>query len=378
MAEPVFKAATIVGARPQFLKYFPLARAIESHNKEYPWRPVSDILIHSGQHYDYAMSRIFFDELGIREPEYHLGVGSGSHGTQTGQIMDRTEQVLMKEKPDMVIVFGDTNSTLGGALAAAKLHIPVAHIEAGLRSYNKKMPEEINRVLTDHVSSYLLCPGKNSVSNLMKEGFKPDGSESNPLPGGPIMPVSADEPIVANVGDVMYDVLLHSMKIAKKSSVMDDLPLKSKEYFLLTLHRAENTDEPERFRQIAGFVNGVSEGRTVIFPAHPRTAKKILENGNPFGENIKITGPMGHFDLLKLLSRSTLVLTDSGGLQKEAFWLKIPCITLRDETEWVETVESGWNILYKNYTGPHSPLADNLCYGDGNAAVRIISLLARV
>ncbi len=362
------RAASIVGARPQFLKYFPLARAAERHNMEHPQKPVSDILIHTGQHYDYAMSRIFFEELGIREPEYHLGVGSGGHGAQTGEVMARTEQVLIKERPDMVIVFGDTNSTLGGALAASKLHIPVAHIEAGLRSYNKKMPEEVNRVLTDHVSSYLFCPGETAIGNLRKEGFK-IRSDSG---GGA---ASADNPLVVNVGDIMHEVLLHSMEIAGKSPVLDSFSLKSKGYFLLTLHRAENTDDPERFREIASFVNDVSGGKTVIFPVHPRTGK-LLENGNPFGENIKITGPMGHFDLLKLLSESALVLTDSGGLQKEAFWLEVPCITLREETEWVETVESGWNILYKDYTGPHSPSAPNTCYGDGKAAGRIISVLA--
>ncbi|TLD39827.1 MAG: UDP-N-acetylglucosamine 2-epimerase [Candidatus Jettenia ecosi] len=390
------KVTNIVGARPQFIKYSPVSKAIEEFNKQslvsnnnasnttfdlYCSKMlIEDILIHTGQHYDYAMSEIFFNELSIKNPHYHLGVGSHLHGIQTGQILQRVEEVLLKEKPDIVIVYGDTNTTLGSALAAVKLHIPVVHIEAGLRSYNKYMPEEINRVLTDHASSLLLCPTENAVENLRKEGF------GNTLNNGKLpdnysrishFTPHVSHPIIINVGDVMYDVLLATLEIAaKKSKILENLDLIEKEYYILTIHRAENTDNYERLEEIITFVNDISTGNTVIFPSHPRTKKIVGSIGKKFANNIKVIEPVGYFDMVWLLKNSVLALTDSGGLQKEAYWLKIPCITLRDETEWIETVQSGWNILYKDYKEGHSRKYDNNYYGDGKSAEKIVNILA--
>lgn len=377
------KIANIIGARPQFIKYFPVAEAIKNHNKN-SGNAFYDILIHTGQHYDYKMSKIFFDEFGIKQPDFHLGVGSETHGKQTGQIIQKVEDVLIKEKPDIVVVYGDTNSTLGGALASSKLHTPIAHIEAGLRSYNKRMPEEINRVLTDHVSTFLFCPSKTSAENLVSEGFK------NVLNGGALIPenhssthqtftLNGDGRVIINVGDVMYDVLLHSIDIAeRRSRILEKLMLAPRDYCLFTLHRAENTDRAERLAEIVAFVNDVSNGKTVVFPMHPRAKKACDSCGIKLGDNIRVIEPIGYFDMLLLLKNSSLLLTDSGGMQKESYWLKVPCITLRDETEWTETVESGWNILYKNYRGVHRPSDVNSAYyGDGKAAGRIISVLGR-
>lgn len=368
------KIAQIVGARPQFIKYYPVYRMILSLKGN-----IEDILIHTGQHYDYAMSEVFFNELGIKKPDYHLDVGSGSHGFQTGQIIERLEVVLLKERPDAVVVYGDTNSTLGGAIAAVKLHIPVIHVEAGLRSFNKLMPEEINRVLTDHASTILLCPTENAVKNLQREGF------NNIVNSGKLVACDEDylsytadvsNPIVINVGDVMYDALLMAIEIAShKSSILEELGLKEKEYSLLTIHRAENTDNPAALKEIIEFVGNTSAGMPVIFPVHPRT-RKVLDEGIKIPSNIRPIEPVGYFHMLWLAKQSSLIFTDSGGLQKEAYWLKVPCITLRDETEWVETVESGWNILYRNYKSPHLPqIHSDKLYGDGNASKRIVNLM---
>lgn len=373
------KIVQIIGARPQFIKYSPVAGAIDSHNRVSD-KQIENILIHTGQHYDYVMSEIFFGELGIKDPHYNLGIGSGGHGLQTGQILLKVEEVLLKETPDAVLVYGDTNSTLGGALAAIKLHIPVAHVEAGLRSYNKYMPEEINRVLTDHSSSLLLCPTETAVRNLEKEGF------SSIINGGKYIGRNFDlssyaagitNALVLNIGDVMYDVLLTAVEIAgTKSEVLKKLTHSGEKYYVLTLHRAENTCSDEKMDKIVDFVNDVSSGSPVIFPAHPRTQKALRDNGIKFGENIRMVEPLSYFDMLWLLKNSELVLTDSGGLQKEAYWLKVPCITLRDETEWVETVQSGWNILYRDYKGTHKTSdADVLLYGDGKAAERIVDAI---
>ena len=370
------KIANIVGARPQFIKYFPVSEAIK-HFRNTSGMVVQDVLIHTGQHYDYSMSKIFFDEFGIREPDYHLGAGSGSHGEQTGLILQRVEDVLLKEKPDIVVVYGDTNSTLGGALAASKLHIPVAHVEAGLRSYNKHMPEEINRVLTDHCSSLLLCPTKNAVENLRKEGFGNILNNGKLVDNYSHLTSHVSHPVVINVGDAMYDVLLTALEIAaKKSKILECLNLHEKGYYTLTIHRAENTDNQESFERIINFVNDASAGNPVIFPAHPRTKKIFGVIGKKFAGNIKIIEPLGYFDMVWLLKNSALALTDSGGLQKEAYWLKVPCITLRDETEWIETVQSGWNILYKDYKESHSPKYDDNYYGDGKSAERIVNVLS--
>ncbi len=376
------KILQIVGARPQFIKYFPVSQAIEIYRNN-SHADIHNILIHTGQHYDYFMSKVFFDIFGIKEPEYHLGVGSGNHGEQIGQIIQRVEEVLIKEKPDVVLLYGDTNSTLGGAIAASKLHIPIAHIESGLRSYNKKMPEEINRILTDHVSSILFCPSEIAVRNLKKEGFN-EIINAGKLVEKEYIPThsltNGFNSIVLNVGDVMYDAILHAVKISEdKSDILRKLNIVSEEYYLLTMHRAENTDNKERFKELIRFVGEVSKKITVIFPMHPRTKKIYNEVREKFPPNVIIIEPIGYFDILYLLKKSSLLMTDSGGMQKEAYWLKIPCITLRDETEWVETIQSGWNVLHHNYKGEHHTHSEErLLYGDGKAAERILKIICKL
>lgn len=374
------KIVQVVGARPQFIKYYPVSLAIEKYNKSSAGA-VENILIHTGQHYDYTMSEIFFAELGIKRPEYHLGVGSGPHGEQTGQILQKAEEVLIRERPDVLVVYGDTNSTLGGALAGAKLHIPVAHIEAGLRSFNRYMPEELNRVLTDHSSSMLFCPTEYAVKNLYNEGFISVVNEGKLTDKSLDVSYEADinNPMVFNVGDVMYDVLLSAVTVAtEKSGILKKLRLSKKGYVVLTIHRAENTNINSNLDDIVEFVNEVSNGSPVIFTVHPRT-KKILEAARKsFADNVIFIDPVGYFDMIWLIKNSALILTDSGGMQKEAFWLKVPCITLRDKTEWPETVRSGWNILYQDYKGPHQPVdSDELLYGDGNTAERIVDIILK-
>lgn len=354
------KLLHIIGARPQFIKYFPIQQAMD--RPQYKTTAFSSVLVHTGQHYDYQMSQVFFDELGIRPPDYHLEAGSGNHGKQTALVIQKSEDVLLKEKPDIVVVYGDTNSTLGGALAAAKLHIPVAHIEAGLRSFNKKMPEEINRVLTDHISSYLFCPSQVAVDNLAAESIASKAVNH--------------EPYVFIVGDVMYDVLLHALSIAnKKSKILGHLNLNPKQYNLLTLHRAENTDDAEQLDAIIEFVNDISLKTPAIFPMHPRMAKAYAGAKKHFHDHIRIIDPLGYFDLLMVLKNANCLLTDSGGMQKEAYWLHVPCITLREQTEWIETVQSGWNILWRDYRGLHQTADKTDAYGEGHAAHKIIEAL---
>lgn len=378
------KILNVVGARPQFIKYYPISNAFRQLQERSGF-DINDILVHTGQHYDYSMSKIFFDQFGIKEPEYHLGVGSAPHGKQTGEIITKCEEVFLKERPDVVVVYGDTNSTVGAALAASKQDIPVAHIEAGLRSFNKYMPEEINRIVTDHVSSYLFCPSSSSAYNLTKEGF------SNILNGGDLVgldycttigekaiPPGKNNPMVVNVGDVMYDALVHSVLIAEGLDVLNKLHIEEKKYCLLTVHRAENTGDREKFNEIIEFVEAAAGGQQVIFPVHPRTRRLFEEfsAAGTFSGGILPIEPVGHFELIALIKNSALVLTDSGGIQKEAFWLKVPCVTLREQTEWVETVKNGWNIFYKKYNGRHN-LSSNgcLCYGDGRSSERIAAHL---
>jgi UDP-N-acetylglucosamine 2-epimerase len=371
------KIVTIISARPQFVKCAPVSHALRTVARE--------ILIHTGQHYDYTMSKVFFDELGIPEPDYNLGVGSGTHGYQTGQAIQKVEEVLIQEKPDVVVVYGDTNSTLAGALAAAKLHIPVAHVEAGLRSYNTRMPEEINRVLTDHVSSLLLCPTERAIENLREEGFVHVVNDGKLADGVYGEGISSDNPLAVNVGDVMFDALLANLPIAeRKSDILAAFSLKSSEYVLTTVHRAENTDDRGRLSEIVQALREVSKTMNVIFPVHPRTRKMInsnfphVEDG---GGALVFTDPVGYFDMLILEKNAAVVVTDSGGVQKEAFLLRVPCITLRNETEWVETVESGWNrlsgsekevILSSFAQALEMKSGDgSQPYGDGSAAARI-------
>lgn len=375
----------IVGARPQFVKYFAVSNAIRTFAAAHT-ESISDVLVHTGQHYDYSMSKIFFDELGIKEPEFHLEVGSGPHGEQTAKVLQRFEETLSAVKPACVLVYGDTNSTLGGALAAVKLHIPVCHVEAGLRSYNKSMPEEINRILTDHSSTVLFCPSDSAVDSLRKEGFTKIANNGKLVSEQKVAQeivsskIDLDNPLVVNVGDVMYDVLLHATAIAeKRSAILQQLQLTPKKFFLLTLHRAENTDNPQGFAEIINFVNTISVETPVIFPMHPRTKNVYERSGKKFGRNVRIIEPAGYFDVLTLLKNSTLLLTDSGGMQKEAYWLQTQCVTLRKETEWVETLEGGWNILFTNFThrtpasGRQSPV-----YGDGKAAEKIVAVLHKL
>lgn len=379
------KIVNVVGARPQFIKLAPILKAIEKHNRNSKDKFVKEILIHTGQHYDYEMSGVFFDKLGLKSPDYHLGVGSGTHGSQTGRMLEEIETVLIEEKPDLVIVYGDTNSTLAGALAAAKLHIPVAHVEAGLRSFNREMPEEINRILTDHVSDFLFCPTETAVENLRKEGF------FNIINNGKLLHNHLDlnnlpyqRPLAINTGDVMYDAVLIYLNLAEKESkILQDLNLKPNNYALATIHRAENTDEPERLKAIfAGLEAIVQNGIPVILPLHPRTHKQASAM-KLFSDGVRVMEPVSYLDMLLLEKNAKVILTDSGGVQKEAFFFSVPCVTLREETEWIEMVETGWNVLVgcdpericrtaleaKKGIEPIKP------YGEGNAAQKIISFL---
>lgn len=348
------RLVSIVGARPQFIKLAPVSRALRERHKE--------VIIHTGQHYDYRLSSLFFDELAIPVPDYHLEIGSGLHGAQTGQMLAAVEQVLLKESPDRVIVFGDTNSTLAGALAAAKLHIPIAHVEAGLRSFNRAMPEEINRVLTDHLSDRLFCPTETAYRHARSEGITQG---------------------VEIVGDVMYDMLVQTQaKISSRAQqLLTKLDVAPQAYALATVHRPVNTDDPVAMHEIAHALNGLA--MPVIFPVHPRTQKFLQQYGIEWGRHVHCIEPVGYIDMLALEQGAYRILTDSGGVQKEAFLLGVPCITLREETEWTETVEAGWNVL----TGIQSqriiaafnrptpgPVFENP-YGKGDAAIRIAQSL---
>lgn len=342
------KIATIVGARPQFIKAAAVSRKIRNQFDE--------ILVHTGQHYDYEMSEIFFRELDLPNPDYNLDIGSGNHGFQTGKMLERIEEVLLKENPGLVLIYGDTNSTLAGAISAAKLHIPVGHIEAGLRSFDRSMPEEINRIVADHVSTLLFCPTTSAVENLSHEGIH----------RGVIL-----------TGDVMTDVLYRHREIAiSHSRIIGDLNLIREDYCLATIHRASNTDNPE---SLISILTAFKEcGKKIVFAIHPRTRKKISEFGlqSVVPDNVLLINPVGYLDMLALIINSSKIITDSGGLQKEAYILGKPCITLRDSTEWVETVDLGWNILVgtdlqKIVHAIHSfnPISSRkTIYGNGNAA----------
>jgi len=348
------KIASVVGARPQFIKAAPVSREVRRHNVE--------ILIHTGQHYDETMSDVFFEVLEIPRPDYNLGVGSGSHAVQTAEMMSGLEGVLEKEAPDLVLVYGDTNSTLAGALVAAKRHVPVGHVEAGLRSFNRTMPEEINRVMSDHLSELLFCPTQTAVDNLRREGITKG---------------------VHLVGDVMYDVALHSAQAARGRDIVERLGLRPGDYVLVTLHRPGNVDDRETLRGIVDAL--VRCGRPVVFPVHPRTRKNLEAFGLWEALRGKVTAidPVDYLDFLALLMKAQKVATDSGGVQKEAYFFGVPCVTLRDETEWIETVEDGWNAVVGTETedilhaianfNPTGTKAKS--FGDGHAAERIARIL---
>lgn len=340
------KVLTVVGARPQFIKAAPVSQAIARQGG------LREILVHTGQHFDAGMSDVFFSELDIPVPHHTLGIHGGSHGSMTGRMMIALEELMLSEKPDAVIIYGDTNSTLAGAIAAAKLYIPIGHVEAGLRSF-RPMPEEINRVLSDRVSRWLFCPTQTAVDNLKSEGITSD---------------------VHFIGDVMYDVALKMRERSRKSSsILARLGLNAGGFQLATLHRAENTDEREALARAVDYLIEAAREAPVVLPLHPRTREAATRFGLGFG-SLVITDPVGYLDMIALLDGCTRVLTDSGGLQKEAYFFRKPCVTLRDTTEWVETVEAGWNRLWRD--GDYRPRREITAYGDGHAAERIAQVLA--
>jgi UDP-GlcNAc3NAcA epimerase len=343
----VKKIITVIGARPQFIKHFPLEQAAKGK--------IELLTIHTGQHYDTDMSQVFFDELGMKRPDYMLDIGSGSHGLQTGKMMMEIEKIVLQERPEGIIVYGDTNSTLAGALVASKLHIPLVHIEAGLRSYNKEMPEEVNRVLTDHISNFLFVPSKQAELNLKKEGIHEN---------------------IFNVGDIMKDLVESAInnKWVKDMGVQDP-------YIYTTIHRPYNTDDKSRLEYVLTCLNSL--GKKIIFPIHPRTQKLMADYGlkSERFSNISFLKPQGYLNNLSYLVRSDALITDSGGMQKEAYWLKKKCVTIRKETEWIETLDHGWNaLLFEDLSGIKDlirfvPKEHVQLYGEGQIAGKIIDTI---
>ena len=360
------KIVNVVGARPNFMKIAPLMRQMKKHKK------IKPILVHTGQHYDYEMSKIFFKDLGIPDPDIHLGVGSGLHGEQTGQVMIKLEKVLLKEKPDLVLVVGDVNSTMAATLTATKLHIPVAHVESGLRSFDRTMPEEINRLVTDSVADFLFTPSPDGNVNLAKEGV--------------------DKKKVFLVGDIMIDSLFYNLKKARKSNILKKLSLKKKGYALLTLHRPSNVDAKENFGNIIDALEKISKKLPIVFPAHPRTVKMIEELGlkKRFtkNKNILLLKPQGYLDFVNLMMNAKFVMTDSGGIQEETTVLDIPCLTLRNTTERPITITRGSNVLVHTNTKKIVDEANKILrgkvkrsklisYWDGKTAEKIVSILLK-
>jgi UDP-N-acetylglucosamine 2-epimerase len=351
------KIVTVVGARPQFVKAALVSEALARHPG------VSEVVVHTGQHYDAKMSDVFFDELGMRAPAYHLAIGSGTHGRQSGRMMSKLDEVLETERPDVVLIYGDTNSTLAGALTAAKMHIPVAHVEAGLRSYNRRMPEEVNRIVADVLSSQLFCPTRTAVANLEREGIS-DG--------------------VSLVGDVMLDMLLRALPAARNRDTLERNGVRTGEYYLATVHRAENTDDPQRLGTLLSAFQSLDG--PVLFPVHPRTRGALATSdvGIAAGGRLRIIEPVGYLDMLALEEGARAILTDSGGVQKEALFVRRPCITLREETEWPETTTGGWNqvvgvdpaAIVEAIDTPPRGEADVAAFGDGRTAERIASLIS--
>ncbi len=366
------KILTILGARPQFIKAATVSRAINEHNS-FNEHIIEEIIVHTGQHYDANMSDVFFEELDIPRPDYKLSFGNLGHGAMTGRMVEKLEDIIQKEKPSLVMVYGDTNSTLAGALAASKLQIPIAHVEAGLRSFNMAMPEEINRILTDRISSYLFCPTDVATVNLKKEGF-------------PFSTALKKDQKIFNVGDVMYDATLFYREKAMMNISLDLWSLTKKNYALCTIHRAENTDDLSRLTSILDALNEINSKLKVVLPMHPRTSKILEENGiSKLSKALTIINPVSYLEMQRLEIDSSIILTDSGGVQKEAFFHGVPCVTLREETEWVETVESGWNVLVGSCkdkildafeNSSQKNLLKNVgVYGDGCAASNCINNL---
>lgn len=352
------KVCTIIGARPQFIKAAVVSRAFREQRPD-----VREVLIHTGQHYDANMSEVFFEELDIPRPDYNLGIGGGTHGRNTGRMIEGIEAVLLEEQPDWVLVYGDTDSTLAGALAAVKLHVPVAHVEAGLRSFNRRMPEEINRVLTDHAANLLFTPTETATRNLADEGIRGEK--------------------VQQVGDVMYDAALYYAERAEQRSlILERLGLRAKEYILATVHRAENTDDPERIRNILEGFAGAPH--PVVWPLHPRTRQRLEAFGLALPETVRVIDPVGYLDMVMLERHAALIATDSGGVQKEAYFYSTPCLTLREETEWVGLIETGANRLVgtdpaairQGLENPPDAWRDAVLYGRGDAGQRIGALLS--
>jgi UDP-GlcNAc3NAcA epimerase len=365
------KVMTILGARPQFIKAATVGRVIQNSNG------IQEIIVHTGQHFDANMSDIFFEQLDIPKPDYNLGVAGLTHGAMTGRMLEGIERLILKEQPDWVLVYGDTNSTLAGALAASKLHVPIAHVEAGLRSNNPNMPEEINRVLTDRVSNLLLCPTSNAVKNLHHEGFPFIASEGK---------TRAQIQNIENVGDVMYDAVRYYRDQAKKHFSLDRFSLQHKGYAVCTLHRQENTDNAEHLANILSSLHEISLELPIVLPLHPRTRIKLDELKNNLLDlsALRILEPLSYLEMQRLLMSANVILTDSGGVQKEAYFHQVPCITLRDETEWIETVDAGWNqlvgadkekILSAFRKEKISVCKQDELYGDGSAAEKILDSL---
>jgi UDP-GlcNAc3NAcA epimerase len=370
----MIKIVTIIGARPQIIKTAAMSRAIKNNFSE----SIHEIIIHTGQHYDDNMSEIFFSEMGIPAPDYNLSVGSSSHGVQTARMMEGIEEILLKEKPDYTMIYGDTNSTLAGSVVSAKVHIPVIHIEAGLRSFNKSMPEEINRIVCDHVSTLLFSPTHTGVNNLQLEGIGKNIESS----------INIDNPRVFHCGDIMYDNSIYFSPIAeKKSRILDELMLENNKYLLVTIHRDNNTDMPDRLRNLFEAVQTISEEECidVVLPLHPRTSKLLKQNLTAnllerISKNklLRIIPPVSFFDMMMLEKNCRMIFTDSGGVQKEAFFYQKPCVILRSETEWTEIVDAKCGIVadadqqkiiaaYEHYKN-NSKLSFPQIFGDGKAA----------
>jgi len=359
------KIVTIVGARPQFIKAAAISRAIAQSNRTSSHK-IDEIMIHTGQHFDENMSDVFFTELDIPHPHFNLNISNCSHGAMTGKMLEAIETVLSKQQPDLVLIYGDTNSTLAGALAASKMHIPIAHVESGLRSFNMRMPEEVNRIVSDRISNYLFCPTKIAVDNLRNEGIVDN---------------------VYNVGDVMYDITLHYKDSAQQSINLEQWGLEGVKYVLCTIHRAENTNDISRLKSIFDALREIAIEMSVILPIHPRTEQLIKESNNmDWMDGITIIKPVSYLNMLKLEMSANIIITDSGGVQKEAFFLNIPCITLRNETEWMETVTAGHNVIsgsnkekiidaYHKFNSGNLLASKDRPYGDGTAAKKIIEIL---